>query len=215
MFWWILLGILFLLVVFLFTPLGFSLVYDASGFHLLLLAGWIRIPVNFAKIWEWIQKLIDAAQKETPKKEKKPQEPKPPKEPKPKEPAKGGPWTDFLPLLKRIPEVLDDLRRKIRLRRLQLHLVLAGDDPFDVAMAYNAAWATVGNALPLLERCFVIQKKDISVDCDYMAEKTLVTARLDITMTPARMLALVLRFVFRVVRQLIQIINSRKGGATP
>ena len=61
----------------------------------------------------------------------------------------------------------------------------------------------------------MIQKKDISVDCDYMAEKTLVTARLDITMTPARMLALVLRFVFRVVRQLIQIINSRKGGATP
>ena len=69
MFWWILLGIVLLLVVFLFTPLGFSLGYDASGFHLLLLAGWIRIPVNFAKIWEWIQKLIDAAKKETPKKE--------------------------------------------------------------------------------------------------------------------------------------------------
>ena len=134
MFWWILLGIVLLLVVFLFTPLGFSLGYDASGFHLLLLAGWIRIPVNFAKIWEWIQKLIDAAKKETPKKEKKTQEPKPPKEPKPKEPAKGGPWTDFLPLLKVALDLLNDFRRKLRVNRLEVKLVMAGGDPCDFCL---------------------------------------------------------------------------------
>lgn len=215
MFWWILLGVGLLFVGFLLSPLGFSLVYDADGFRMWLLAGWIRIPVPFRRIGEWIQKLLASAKKEQPQKEKKPAAPKTPKKEKKKEPGKGGPWTDFLPMLQRIPEVLQDLRRKIRVKRLEMHLVVAGDDPCDVALYYGRAWAALGNVLPLLERCFVIQKKDLSVDCDFLGTQTLVTARLDITLTPARTILLSLRFVCRALKQYFQIVNSRKGGATP
>lgn len=210
--WWIALGVcVILLVVLLFSPLGVSLRYNARGFSIHFLAGWIRIPIPVKRIIAFVKKRIDNKEPKAkePKEEKKPPKEKEPKE---KEETKGGSWTDFLPMLKLIPEVLNDLRRKIRVSRLKLALTLAGDDPCDLALNYGRIWASIGNLMPLLDRCFVISRKDISVECDYLATETVVVAQLDVTMTPARMLVLTVRFVVRAVQLLLQIMNSRKGG---
>ena len=211
--WGIALGVIALLVtLFMICPIGFSVGYNAKGFGIYFLAGRVRVPIPVKKIAGWMQRLIE-------KQEKKPKKPKEQKTveqktEKPKEEESGGPWTDFLPMVRLVPDVLNDLRRKIRVNCLQMHLVLAEDDPCDLALHYAKVWAAVGNIMPRLERIFKIKKKDIAVDCDFLASKTLVTARLDVTMTPARMLALSLRFAFRGITQYVKIINSRKGGAS-
>ena len=90
---------------------------------------------------------------------------------------------------------------------------MAGGDPADLAVNYGKTWAAVGGLMPQLERIFVIKKRNIAVQCDFTAEKTLIYARLDVTITLGRLLALVVRYGIRALRQFIDIKNKRKGGA--
>ena len=213
--WLITLGILAVLAI---LPLGVSLKYNADGALVRLILGPIRLTLFPAKPKE---------KKEKPKKEKKskgnkqakegknpdmPEKPKiPPKEEEKKE--AGGSWTDFLPLVETVLDFLGDFRRKLRVNRLELKLIMAADDPCDLAVNYGRAWAAVGNLIPRLEKIFVIQKRDIEVECDFTATKTLVIARLDLTITLGRLLAAVVRFAVRALIRFIQIKNKRKGGA--
>ena len=109
--------------------------------------------------------------------------------------------------------MLGAFRRRLRLNMLELKLIMAADDPCDLAVNYGRAWAAVGNLMPQLEKIFVIQKRDVDVECDFNATQTLVIARLDLTITFGRLLAAVVRFAFRALVKFIQIKNKRKGGA--
>lgn len=202
--WLITLGILVLLAV---LPLGIHVRYDEDGALGKLIAGPIRIL------------LFPRPKKE---KKKKPQkEPKPKKKkkaaapaaPKPKEKKKGGPITDFLPLVDVALGFLNGFRKKLRVNCLELKIVMAGSDPCDLAVNYGKAWAALGNLQPLLERVLVIQKRNIELECDFVASTTLVTARVDITITLGRLLALVAVAGFRAVKELLKIMKKRKGGA--
>ena len=139
---------------------------------------------------------------------------KPPQEPavQQKKPGtKGGSLTDFLPLVKIALDFLGDFKRKLRVDRLELKLVLAGDDPCGLATNYGRAWAGLGNLLPRLERFLVIKKRDIDIACDFTAAATTVYARLELTITLGRLLAAVFVFAFRALVEFLKIIK-RKGG---
>ena len=212
--WWITLGILFLLAI---LPLGVSIHYNADGAIVKIILGPIKLTVVPAK------KKPPKEKKEKTKKEKKPkkqtEKPKqvgadaPPPEPKPEKKEEGGSILDFLPLVKTLFDFLGDFRRKLRLDNLQLKLIMAGGDPYNLAMNYGKAWAAVGNLLPKLEEWFVIRKRDIEVECDFVASKTTVIAHLDLTITLGRLLAAVFKFLFKALVKFIQIKKKRKGGA--
>ncbi len=125
----------------------------------------------------------------------------------------GGSITDFLPLVQTALDFLGAFRRKLRLNRLEMKLIMAADDPCDLAVNYGKAWAAVGNLLPQLERFFVIRKRNVEVACDFTSEKTLIFARLDLTITVGRVLSLATVYGIRIVRQFLSIMKTRKGGA--
>ena len=87
-------------------------------------------------------------------------------------------------------------------------------DPCDLAINYGRAWAAVGNLMPRLERVLVIKKQDIDVECDFTASQTTICARLDLTITLGRILAIAVVYGFRAVVEFIKINNKRKGGAS-
>ena len=91
--------------------------------------------------------------------------------------------------------------------------MLAGDDPCDLAVNYGRAWAALGNLIPVLERFLVIKKRDMQVRCDFTADKTLIYARADLTITVGRLLAVVLRHGIRILSEFLKITKLRKGGA--
>jgi len=211
--WLITLGILLLLGI---LPLGISAVYDEDGVMVRIIAGPVKIqliPTSGKK-----KKSKDRAEKK-PKKTKKQQSTTPasdaaaPKTSEPAEKKKGGPVTDFLPLVKVLLKFLDGFRRKLRVNVLELKLIMAADDPCDLAINYGRAWAAVGNLMPSLERIFVIQKRNIEVECDFTADKTRILARLDLTITLGRILGLTFVLIGRAVVELIKIVMKRKGGA--
>ena len=215
--WLITLCVLLALAV---IPLGVSVIYDEDGALVLIVAGPLKIRV------------FPARKKATKKKVKK-KDPKEKKEVKTskakktssgtastgqsgsgeKEKKKGGSVTDFLPLVKVVLQFLDGFRRKLRVNVLELKVILASDDPCDLAVNYGKAWAALGNLMPRLERVLVIQKRDIEVECDFTADKTRVYARLDMTITVGRILGLVFTLIGRAIVVLIKILMKRKGGA--
>ncbi len=198
--WLIALGILILLAV---LPLGVDVVYNAAGLVLKVVAGPVKVQLLPAK-------------KDKPEKEKKPK-PEKKKEPKktaskqekPKE--QGGSLTDFLPLVQIALDLLDGFRRKIRINYLELKLTMAADDPCDLAINYGRAWAAVGNLWPQLERCFVIQKRKVEVQCDFEATQTVIIAHGRVTITLGRLLGLVVYHGVRALLAFLNIKNSKKA----
>ena len=149
-------------------------------------------------------------QKKSKKSKKKPK-PEKPKEKKKPQPLSGG-ISGVMELLQFACDTLGDLRRKLRMERLELHVRFgAGDDAAKTAIRYGRAWALIGTMLPMLERIFVIKERDIGAELDYnKEEKMTLDARLCITITIGRALALALRAGIRFLKIYKEM---NKGGA--
>ena len=238
--WWIALAVVAGLAI---LPLGVSFRYRAEGVLLSIVAGPVRIRILPAKKKKPRKdkpakakkektkkkkpaaKKKDAAPAEAPKpvpdqplEEKYPNLDKKPgriprKLPEPEKPEEGGSWKDFLSLVPIVLDFLGDFRRKLRVNRLELLLVMASGDPCDLAVNYGKAWAALGTVMAQLERILVIRKREVKVECDFLASETKVTARVDLTITLGRLLAAVCKFAFRSLAEYLKIMKKRKGGA--
>lgn len=196
--WLIALAVIVLLA---WLPLGVSARYDSGGPLVKLIAGPVRITVYPAKKKE--------KKKEKPRKETKPATTSAPAQKK----KKGGSFSDFLPLVQLVLDFLDKFRWKLRINRLEMKLILAADDPCDLAVNYGRAWAALGNLMPILERQLVIKKRNLEVECDFTSDNTVIIARADLTITLGRILSLGVVHGFRILRQFFKIMKTRKGGA--
>lgn len=190
---YILLGILGVLLLLLCLPAGVHLRYSAAGMALKLVYGPIRLQ------------LLPSKGKKKKKKEKKPKEKPAPKEPEPvknatEAPKKGGNLKDLMAYVPIGLDLLNAIRRRLLMRKLVLLVNLAGNDPCDLALLYGKANAGVAGALPLLERCFRIRHRDVQVFCDFTADSTEVYAELEIVACPARLLAVLLRYGWKLLR---------------
>lgn len=190
------------------VPLGVRLRYDEDGPLAAVLLG--RLPIVLYPLPGWLKKLTSREKKDG---EKKPKKEKPKKEEPPKdtvgEAPQGGSWKKFLPLVRLGLHFLGDFRRKLRVNRLVLRLTLAGDDPCDLAVNYGRAWAAVGNLLAALQRAFVIQKRDVEVQCDFLGEETKVVFAMDLTITLGRILGLLVKYGIRAVAILLKMKNQK------
>ena len=202
--WLIALGILILIG---FIPVGVRVKYNSDGPLVRLIVG----PVKYT--------LVPGKKKEKkPKKEKKSKkkdelQTQPPPAPKEKKKQTGGKLTDFIPLVKVALDFLGDFIKRLKFNRLEVKLILAGDDPCDLAMNYGRAWTALGNLLPLMDNGLNIKKRNLEIECDFTADETLVIAGADVTITVGRTLALLLRYGFLGVKEFIIFKNKRKGGA--
>lgn len=201
--WLIVLGVLVFLAL---IPLGFRVHYDESGLTVRLLIGPVQITVYPSE-----KKKKPEKKKKTEKQEDKTVTTQ--KTATQTTSRKGGKLTDFLPLLDVALDFLGDLRRKIRVNRLEMKLIMAGGDPASLAINYGKAWAALGNLVPQLERLFAIKKRDLQVECDFTGVWTTIYAHLDLTITFGRLLVLAIGYGIRILREFLKIQNKRKGGA--
>ena len=126
---------------------------------------------------------------------------------------KGGKLQDFLPLARTVLDFLNQLRTKVGVKNLELKVILAGDDPCDLAVNYGRAWAALGNLMPQLDRALKIRKRNIEVECDFTAETTRVYAKVDATVSVARALHLGGRYGVKIIKDILKLKKLRKGGA--
>ena len=210
--WWMtVLVILAVLVLIGCIPVGVDAAYGEGGVLLSAKIGFFRLQILPAK-------------PQKPKKPKKPKQQKPAASPAPsaapdtpaaeaapqKKLALPGGLNGILRLVNLALSTLGDLRRKLRVEELTLHVTFAGDDPADAALHYGQAWAAVGALMPALDRLFMIKKRDICPILDYNREQMSVDAHLILTITIGRALALGLKAGLGFLKLLN---DSKKGGA--
>ena len=200
--WWMtLLVILAALVLIGCIPVGVDARYNADGVFLAAKLGPFRLQ------------LLPQKPKKKPKKRKQ-QQKQPEKEPASSEPQEkksnpllSGGVDGMLQLLDLAFDTLGDLRRKLRVNELTLHVLIGGaEDPAKAAMGYGRAWAAIGAITPSLERLFVIKKRDIRPALDYTISNTQVDAHLVTTITIGRSLALAVHAGIRFLK----LLNERK-----
>ena len=126
---------------------------------------------------------------------------------------KGGNLSDFYPILRTIFDFLEELRKKVWVKKLELRVILAGEDPCDLAINYGRAWAALGGLTPQLDRFFLIRKKKLEVECDFVAESTKLYAKVDATVTVVRALSLGWRHGVKIIKDILKLKKLRKGGA--
>lgn len=196
--WLIVAAVLILICL---IPLGVRAVYSAEGFRLWLLIGPVKIfLLPKKKTEEKPAKKQKKSPNNTGKQEKKQEETK-----------ETGSLRDFLPLLDVAKRLLGSFFRKIRIRRLEVKLVLAGDDPCDLAVNYGRTWAATGGIIPILEELFVIKKRDVQIGCDFTAEETKIYAAADITILIGRLLGRIGVYGYQALREFLKIRKKRKG----
>lgn len=198
--WWMTLLVIFAVLVLIgCIPVGVDARYGADGIFLA------------AKIGPFRLQLLPQKPK---KKKKKPAKQPPAVKPAEKKPAEkkqnpllSGGVDGLLQLLGLAFDTLGDLRRKLRVNELTLHVTVpGGDDPAKAAMNYGRAWAAIGALTPAVERLFVIKKRDIQPELNYNETQMKVDAHLVTTITIGRSLALALRAGVGFLK----ILNERK-----
>lgn len=203
--WLITFGILFALAV---LPLGVDVRYDSGGLRARIIFGFIKLTVFPIPSWmKRKKKRTEKPTQQTPEevKDEKPEEPPKPEKPK----VKKGSLMDFLPLVKLGVNFLGDFRRKLRVRRLQLILIMAGDDPCDLAVNYGRTQAAADNLIAVLERVFVIKKRSVQVGCDFTADSTQVVFCADIIITLGHLIALAVVYGIRALKAFLKIKKKR------
>lgn len=202
--WLVALAIVVLLAI---LPLGVDVRYDDSGPLARVIAGGISV-LRFPK-----KKTDKPKREKKPKKRKKAESAKSGEPANKKSSASGGSIRDFFPLVQVALDFLGEFRRKLRIDRMDVKLILGGDDPADLAMNYGKIWQALGALWPRLERAFVIKERDVQVECDFTSDKTLITARAQITITFGRLIALAVKYGVRALKEFLKLKNKRKGGA--
>ena len=118
---------------------------------------------------------------------------------------------DILALADLACDTLGNLRRKLRVEVLVLHVTLGGSDPAKAAILYGRAWALIGMLNPKLDRLFVIKKRDIQPVLDYNEKEMKVDAHLALTITIGRAISLAGRAGVRFLKLWL---NKKKAVQT-
>lgn len=183
-------------------PVRLNVIYKEDGLTYKLFFGLLRIRPEWLKSEEGLKPKLQRDAKVITKKAKAAATEK-----------NGGDLSQFWPFLEALGKLLNDLRRKIRVKKLELYLVMGGDDPCNLALSYGKAWAAVGNIMPLLEQIFVIKKRDVQVSCDFLAQSTKIYLKLNVTMTLFRLVSLLVQHGVKTYREYEKITNTDEGGA--
>lgn len=121
--------------------------------------------------------------------------------------------TQYLSLLRPVLRFLTDFRTKLRVDNLHLKVVLAGGDPCDLSINYGRAWIALGNIMPHIERYFVIKKRNLEIECDYIGEKTSVDFSISLTITLIRLVQIVIYHGIIILCEYFKILKKAKDGA--
>ena len=194
--WWMLLVVAILLLVLL-IPVGLIARYDKSGFDLYVKVGFLRFSLLSDRENKKKKSIISSAVSSGNKERVE---------------HKGGNLSDFRPIAKAVIDFLNQLRRRITVKNLQFKLTLAGSDPCDLSVSYGRTWAAVGALQPQLNRLLRIRKQKIEVQCDYLAEQTVVFCYVDVSISIVRLLQILATHGTKILDEYNNLKNKRKGG---
>jgi hypothetical protein len=204
----IILGIVLVLVLLGCIPVAVTARYDGEG------------PLVYGKVGPVKLRLYPRApakpqesKKQGKQKLKKTKKTQAPKEKKART-SMGGRLPLFRELLGLVLEVQVTLRNYLKIRNLELCLTVGGrgEDPAKAAILYGRAWAAIGALLPQLERVFIIQKREVQAQIDFLSEETTVFTQATAVISVGALVKMAVYYGIRGLKIFLR--HRKKGGKT-
>lgn len=187
---WMVLGLVVLVVVLLtWIPLGARGQYGQEGFRLDVVVGPVTIGV-YPKAKK--RKKKPKAKNEKPS---KPQQAPAPQKPK----LSLGSWHTFRRYLPLICEAAGELRRKMVVRKLNIHLVWADKDPASAAIGYGMINGVIGGLWNLMDYSFRVKDHRFVVDLDYDKKEPQVQLQAVLTLTVGQLIRFGIRYGMKFI----------------
>ena len=203
---WIILGVLLaLILLILFLPLGVDLGYEGGSFHLSAKLGSVLIQL-FPK------KPKDKPEKQDKKKKrKKLEDGEEEKKKKPnKKPGLSLNRDELLEILQQVHFGIKRFNHAWKVDRFVLHYVASGPDPYDTAVFYGKVNAVLSSLAPLCRQRFQVKDCSVWTDVDFTADDFFLELGLAMTITLWRLLGVINRLGFGVLRILLRSKRRRK-----
>ena len=118
---------------------------------------------------------------------------------------------DYLPILRVVLDLLNRLRSKLVIRRLDFLLILAGDDPCDLALQYGRSQGVLSAFMAQLENGFHIRKRNVRIECDFTADRTFLDGFADISVSLGKLLCLAVKYGMLILKEYLTILNNKKA----
>jgi hypothetical protein len=115
------------------------------------------------------------------------------KKPKESKTSVGGSVEQLRELLPVVLDAVGDLRRKVRIDKLQMDLVWSDPNPARCAIGFGAANALIGMIWPPIEQNFNVKDYRLHTDVDFNGEKPTIYILAQITLTVGQAISLLLR----------------------
>ena len=189
---WIVLGCVTLAVVLLWRmPVGAKVAYDHTGVALAVSVGPVTVPVyprpkRRGKKLEKKKKKQRQSQQSTLEQTEK------------TSPRSLGSWKKFRDYLPLVCQAAGELRRKILVRQLEIHLIWAGEDPASAAIGYGVAHGVMGGLWNLVEASFQVGSHNIKVELDYERKKPQVSAKAALCLRLGQAVGFAIRYGMKI-----------------
>ncbi len=211
--------LLILLILFLLGQIrvGGRVEYSQEG-----MKAWLRIhgvpvllypgpkPGDGAKAAEKKRRKEEKAAKKRAKKAKKEESKLETEEEQPKK--MGGTAQLVLQLLPVVVEALGALKRRIRIDRLVVHYTAGGDDAAKVALTYGKLSGAAGIIVALLNNHFQVKRQDVTMDVNFLAEKSTVYLDAELSLKTGQILYLAVRYGFACLKMFFRQRKKQKAA---
>lgn len=126
----------------------------------------------------------------------------------------GGAIKTFLAYVRFAVKILDELRTKIVIKHLHLKIIQGGSDPFELAMRHGGSCIAAANLLALIDESFVVKKKTVFMDCDFLETQTRVLAKVNLSISLGKLLRLYAMFTKMYNNEFNRILIIKKAVQT-
>ena len=187
---WIVLGcVALVLVLVALAPVCAKADYTPKGLVLTLSLGLLSIPV-----YPRPEKKRKKKGKKQPKQDQSPKEEK--NAPKPARTL--GNWKQFRQYLPLICQAAGELRRKMVVRHLNIHLVWAGENPAAAAIGYGAIHGVIGGIWNLVDGSFRVKDHKFVVDLDYDKKEPQIAAKAVVSLRVGQAVSFGIRYSMKL-----------------
>jgi len=157
--------VLLVLTVLLVVPVGIDGGYNGKNLILGVKIGLFNIRILPKK-----KKALKLRKQKKPKNQKNQNKPANKKE-KAKKQKKPLDKEQIIELAKAALSALGRFRKKLRVNYIRIHLTCASSDPFSTAMGFGASNAVMSKIVPLVDKAFIIDERDIGSSFDFLSDK--------------------------------------------
>ena len=189
---YILLALLLLVTVVLLVRISLRISFG-SHWDVVLKLGPFSIPLTGGEAeGDKLPEKTDTPKKDTPKKEKKK---------KPREQLTFADIRSLVPVMwEALCRALGKMRRTVRIHPFTCSVILAGDDPAEVARQYGWASTAVWTLMPRLEELVYIPDPHIHLEADYQNTKTTISGEVGLSLRIGQLISIAWALAWPLLR---------------